>query len=152
MDPIRMSRLWLFFALLAVGLVWTWSQVAQQPLEHSQVGAEDVVLLRTEPGCDLAQGPCAAYGNDVALVASVRAAGEGVAWRVKLVGAAPALPQLSLWLLSPGTATRELAVFESGDEWYADSARRVPPNSLLRVRVSGGPVPLIADFPLQGKR
>lgn len=149
----KVNRLWLFFALVSVVLVWTWSQVMQRQAGSGLVDGENIILLRSEEGCDLAIGPCAAYLRDFAVVASASADGAGVAWRVKLVGdGGPAFPELSLQLLGRQDAAQSLAVRREGDEWRARSPGTVASGSILRVRVRGGEMPLVADFPLVGKR
>lgn len=145
------NRIWLFFVVVAVALVWSWSQVGQHQTASIRLKGEEIRLLRTERGCDLAKGPCAAYLADLAVVAAAKAEGDGVRWRVSLVGeGVPEVPVVAMLLLPPKGSALQLAVLQSGDEWRADSPRRVAPGSILRVRIEGGPLPLIADFSLRG--
>jgi len=146
------NKVWLLFAVVAVALVWTWSQVGQRGTQHQPGGlSEDIDLLRTEPDCDLAAAPCAAYGHDVGLVAAASVAGDGVRWRVRLVGeGAPAVPRLQLQLRPPAGAARDLTVHPTAQGWQGESAGRVSRGSVLRVRVEGGERALVAEFPLRG--
>lgn len=149
MDRTRFNRLWLIFAMVAVALVWAWSEVAQRSDQQRDHTGEPVELLRTEAGCDLAVAPCAAYGAGLGLVASAHADGDGVRWRFKLVGdTPPAPPRLSARLLPKQGDPRTLDVVQVGSEWQAYLPSRVASGAMLRVRVAGGSVPLIADFPL----
>ena len=152
MDRKALYRLWLLFVVVATGLVWTWGQVGQRSAERIKVGGEALELLRTEEGCDLAMGPCAAYGGGLALVAAAKAEGEGVRWQVKLVGTGvPSRPRLQLSLLTAVGKAETLPVMQTADTWQAHSGR-VTPGTTLRVRVEGGAQPLVADFPLRGAR
>jgi hypothetical protein len=149
MNRNKLYRLWLLFVVVATGLVWTWSQVGQHGGRPDKIDGESLELLRTEAGCDLAVGPCAAYGAQVGMVASARVEGEGVRWRVRLVGkGVPALPRVRLSLLPARGDKIMLSVVQTADEWQARTAGRVTTGSTLRVRVEGGAQPLVADFPL----
>lgn len=149
MDRQKFNKLWLLFAVFATGLVWTWSQVGQRSQQAFEVDGRPVDLLRVEAGCHLAAGPCAAYGDNAALVASVTRQAEGLRWRVKALGEAlPALPELALELREPGGAPLSLQVVKVGDEWQAYSSGLAPADGELRVRLSGGERPWVADFPL----
>lgn len=153
MDVRKLNRLWLFFMVVATALVWTWSRVGQHPTDGIGAEGADVRLLKTEADCDLARGPCAAYQEGLAVVAVGKVEGEGVRWRVRLVGRDGLQPpQLVMLLLTPGAPAQQLAVLQTGDEWLADSPRRVAPGSTLRVRIEDGHLPLVADFPLRGSR
>jgi hypothetical protein len=150
-DKSRFGRLWLLFALVAVALVWSWSQVFEQSRPEQQTDGMPIELLRSEPGCDLAAGPCAAYAARFALVASARAAQDTIRWRVKLVGdAAPQSPQLAMSLLSPQGQPSPLKTVRVGDEWQAVSVGRVARDSVLRVSLGNGDLLRIAEFPLRG--
>lgn len=145
----RFQHLWLLFAVVAVALVWTWSQVAQNTTSPTRVESGSIELLRTEPNCDLAQGPCAAYGVDIAMVAVAQAEGQGVRWRIKLLGKqVPAVPVVALAVHSPGAKPQALTVLQVGDEWQAYSSARVLKGSVLRARLTGGQQPWVADYPL----
>lgn len=150
----RFQRLWLLFAVVATALVWTWSQVGQrqsvEPL--SPADAEDFRLLHIEKGCNLAVAPCAAYGDQLALVATVTVEGEGLRWRVKLIGEGlPAQPKLTMELHRPGAGPASLNVVRVADEWQAFSPGLVRSGSALRVRLAGGALPWLVDYPLSGK-
>lgn len=149
----RMNRMMLFFVLVSIALIWSWSQVGQRQLGKGVIEGEDIVLLHTERGCDLAKAPCAAYLKTYAVVASASAAAPGVTWRVKLVGeGGPELPRVELQLLEPGEKPRSLAVLQAADQWQAMTRHKVKPGTLLRVYVRGGELPLVADFPVVGDK
>lgn len=57
------NRLWIFFVIVAVGLVLSWGQIGQKA---GQLSIDR--LLDTETPCRPQVVPCAAYGADVALV------------------------------------------------------------------------------------
>jgi len=68
-DTARMNgyaRYWIFFVIVAVGLVLSWGQVGRKT---DQVMAEqDVIYLQTEVACRPQRAPCAAVAHDRALV------------------------------------------------------------------------------------
>lgn len=143
------GRLWLLFALVATALVWSWSQVFQHSPPPTRTDGEQVALLRTEPGCDLDRGPCAAYGEQLALVASAQRDGEGVRWRAKLVGERlPPQLDLQLGLLAPSGVRQPLPTLRTADQWQARSAATVAGGSVLQVRLQADGRLWIAEFPL----
>jgi hypothetical protein len=62
----RWNRLWIFFAIVAVGLVLSWGQVGREASQR--VATRAGAWLDTEVPCAPLHTPCAAYGGDVALV------------------------------------------------------------------------------------
>jgi hypothetical protein len=62
----RSNRLWIFFVIVAVGLVLSWGQVGRE--ESPRVATRDGAWLDTEVPCTPLEAPCAAYGSSVALV------------------------------------------------------------------------------------
>ncbi len=149
--PRNFQKLWLLFAVVATALVWTWSQVGQQQQSPGgTVAPEDLRLLRTEADCNLATGPCAAYGRDLAFVAAVSVAGEGLRWRLKLAGdGAPAMPRMAAQLIAPDRSQVPLSVVQVGDQWQAYSRGLAQAGSTLRVRVSVAAQSWVAEFPLR---
>ena len=149
MDKRTFNKLWLLFAVFAVGLVWTWSQVGQRSQQAFEGEGAQVTLLRVEAGCDLSRAACAAYGTDAAVVVSVAREAEGLRWRVKALGdGLPALAELTLELRARDGSSVPLQVVEVADEWQAYSAGLAPAGGELRVRVDGGEARWVADFPL----
>jgi hypothetical protein len=147
------GRLWLLFALVATALVWSWSQVFQHSPRSDQTEADQVALLRTEPGCDLDREPCAAYGGQLALVASAQRDGEGVRWRAKLVGEGlPPQLDVQLGLLAPSGVHQALPTLRTADHWQARSAATVASGSVLQVRLQADGRLWMAEFPLGRKR
>lgn len=149
------QKLWLLFAVVATALVWTWSQVAQQhgPDPKDNVSQDSFSLLRTEPDCNLAEGPCAAYGTDFALVAVVAVDGEGLRWQLKFAGAKrPPVPTFEVSLIAPDRSSTALRAVQVGDQWQAHSQGLAMAGSTLRVRVSGAGQVWVADYPLRASQ
>ena len=77
----RTNRLWIFFVIVAVGLVLSWGQVGR--VESQRVAPRDGVWLDTEVPCTPLEAPCAAYGGSLALVLGPDRPGR---LRLKVVG------------------------------------------------------------------
>ena len=60
------ARYWLFFAIVAVGLVLSWGSVGRKT--HQVLHDDGVVYLHTEEPCTPSDSPCAAYARDRALI------------------------------------------------------------------------------------
>lgn len=77
-------RLWIFFVIVALGLVLSWSLIGHKT-GRMEVGA----ILATETPCRPYQAPCAAFGSEMALVL-----GPGPGTDLLLKAAGQPLPQL----------------------------------------------------------
>jgi hypothetical protein len=138
----RLGSFWLFFSIVAVGLVLSWGQVGRRTDHVLQ--AEPVVYLVNEKGCRPVAVPCAAVARDRALV--LGPAGQGLA--LKQTG------------FAPGDLAEAEAVFlDAGDSELA--RRTLPPDrqawllagipdraQSLRVRLAGANGVTVAEFPL----
>lgn len=138
----RLGSFWLFFAIVAVGLVLSWGQVGHRTDRVLQ--AESVVYLVNEKGCRPAEEPCAAVARDRALV--LGPAVQGLA--LKQTGFAPGdLVEAEAVFL--GAADNELArrtLPPDRQPWLlADIPARA---QSLRVRLAGGRGLTVAEFPL----
>jgi hypothetical protein len=60
------NRVWIFFVIVAVGLVLSWGQVGRKA--EQRLGADPSRLLQTESPCQPQHAPCAASGAAFALV------------------------------------------------------------------------------------
>ena len=63
---MSMGRYWIFFVIVAVGLVLSWGQVGRKT-EH-ELRERPVDFLSVESGCDPMHAPCAAYAGERAMV------------------------------------------------------------------------------------
>ena len=77
----RTNRLWIFFVIVAVGLVLSWGQVGRE--QSQRIATPGGSWLDTETPCEPLAAPCAAYGGDAALVVGPERPGV---LRLKLVG------------------------------------------------------------------
>lgn len=60
------NRVWIFFVIVAVGLVLSWGQIGRKA--EQRLGADPSRLLQTESPCQPRRAPCAATGAAFALV------------------------------------------------------------------------------------
>ena len=144
MPMRREGRYWLFFVIVAVGLVLSWGQIGRKT--HRVLGADPIQLLATEQPCSPATAPCAALGGDRALVLGPGSAGL----RLRTAGFdADSLAVRELQFISPSgdrLATRELPVLP--DDWVLDA---IPKDTVvLRIRLqASGEAATVAEFPLR---
>ena len=94
---MSMGRYWIFFVIVAVGLVLSWGQVGRKT-EH-ELRERPVDFLSVESGCDPMHAPCAAYAGERAMVLGPEQGGL----LLKLAGIDPAsVASVEAVLLDPG--------------------------------------------------
>ena len=76
------SRIWIFFVIIAVGLVLSWGQIGKKTQQELSDDASN--LLRTEQSCQPLTTPCAATGSLVGIVL-----GPGVPGSLELESTSP---------------------------------------------------------------
>ncbi len=152
------NKLWLFFVLVAAGLIYAYSLVGKRFAERAaqpQGQGEPprrALLLHAEADCRPLRRPCAAYAHSAALVLQARRLTESgeLAVAVGAVGfPASGLDGAELILLAPGTDKGYRAVYSNGG-WKAvfplaaDAGR-------LEVRLRDARRVWVADFPLRAE-
>jgi hypothetical protein len=139
------GRFWIFFVIVAVGLVLSWGQVGRKTVEVLAEG--DVAYLWTEEPCAPRVAPCAASASDVALVLGPAAGGL----RLRAIGLpVAAVEALQAEYLDADAQVLSSLIIDAGpgpgtDGWplpAADSAVR------LRVYLEMPGRSLVAEFPL----
>ena len=135
-----MGRYWIFFVIVAVGLVLSWGQIGRKA--ESRLESTPVVLLATEAGCHLARAPCAAYGEGLAMVARWDARAATI--EVRLVGLDPQEVSAARVQVPGRDGELPLAWRVAGSGW----AGRLPAaGSPLSVVLETGRRRLVAEFP-----
>ncbi|MCB1723284.1 MAG: hypothetical protein H6959_09300 [Chromatiaceae bacterium] len=139
---MSMGRYWIFFVIVAVGLVLSWGQVGRKT-EH-ELRERPVDFLSVESGCDPMHAPCAAYAGERAMVLGPEQGGL----LLKLAGIDPAsVASVEAVLLDPGgdaAATRQLRQGNGGWVLPLSGASNA---SQVRISVNAGAT-TVADFPL----
>ena len=136
------ARYWIFFVIVAIGLVLSWGQVG---LKTRQVMAEqDVVYLQTESPCRPRERPCAAVAADRALVLGP----DGAGLRLRQAGfdAGGLLGVEFEFLGADGRDIVESGSGKSAPPWQIGE----PPAAAtgLRVSVLTNSEKTVAEFPL----
>lgn len=148
----RWNRYLIFYVIVAVGLVLSWGQIGRK---YAQLGPDGGVrLLRVEDDCTLERGSCAAYRENLGMVADLRRAVEGsLLLRLRFVNP-QALPLLGVKAGIHSSGSREpislTELFPNGDDSWQG---RLPPFGqagayLLRVESILGGERSSTDFPL----
>lgn len=141
------GRYWLFFAIVAIGLVLSWGQVGRKT--HQVLDAEPIVYLATEADCRPERAPCAAMGGDRGLVLGPASGSSGVGLMLRQTGfVAGRIQSVEVRYLS--AAEEELARRDArphGDGWVVASPP--PTATTVRIRVRDDRTATVADFPLQ---
>lgn len=136
------ARYWIFFVIVAVGLVLSWGQVGRKT---RQVMAEqDVVYLHTETPCRPRERPCAAVATDRALVLGP----DGAGLRLRQTGFDQGqLHGIEYAFL--GIDGEETVASGSGPSAYEWQIGEPPvPAAVLRVSVLANGERTVAEFPL----
>ncbi len=98
------NRLWMFFILIAAGLVYSYAMVGKhyrQAVDESSAAASssrDALILNVEEDCHPFQAPCAAYAASAALVL-----------RLRRVSGADGAPELAVEVAQVGLPAKTLA-------------------------------------------
>lgn len=136
-----LARYWIFFVIVAVGLVLSWGQVGRKTVQV--LAEEEVRYLVAERPCRPRAAPCAASGSDVALVLGPDRSG----FRLRSLG----LPATAV------DALRVEYIDDDGRVLETVSPGTAPPDWLLadvagatavRITVHMADRRLVADFPL----
>ena len=139
----RLGRYWLFFVIVAVGLVLSWGQVGRKT--QRVLSEEPVSILASEPDCQVIRGPCAAVAADRALVLGPAAGGL----RLRQTGFDPAdIATIEAQLLRDGeTPQAPRPLLRDGDGWRLTLPEAAA--GTLRLRVVGTERISVADFELR---
>jgi len=141
----RTNAIWIFFVIVAVGLVLSWAQLGHKA-EFGDA-ADPFSLLVAEPGCDLNRAPCAAYGTKLALVARVTRDGQLM---LRLVGQ-PAETAPTAELQVPGSAPLAVPLRSLEPGWGGSVPPHADAAATLRVRLRVGPDAYLAEFALNSR-
>jgi hypothetical protein len=136
----RTSRYLLFYAILAVGLAYSWGQLGRRTQLDPK---RPVHLMSTESDCQPWHAPCAAYAKDFALV--LGPAGTGL----RLVGSdLPNAVEISAKQFGAGGQSLDDPTLKtlSANAWQLDG---LPRQGRLRINLLGPSKQWSAEFPLQ---
>jgi hypothetical protein len=135
------ARYWVFFVIVAIGLVLSWGQVGRKT--QQVIEQEDVVYLIAESLCRPASAPCAAVGGDRALVLGPDTAGL----RLEQTGfERGALSRIEVEFLDLTGQTRSATAIDPVSTAWRITG--VPESiSLIRVSVIGNRERSVAEFP-----
>ncbi len=159
----NINRLWMFFILIAAGLVYSYAMVGERYRRAGEAPpagealSRDALILNVEEDCYPFQAPCAAYAASAALVLRLgRVSGAGGAPELAVEVAQVGFPAQALasavLLLAPRTerATAPLFRFRavaSGDVWKAVFPLDAKATR-LEVRLDDGKRVWVAEYPL----
>ena len=138
------NRIWIFFVIVAVGLVLSWGQVGKKVQVSLLEDATEPLF--TEPDCQPLLLPCAATGRELGLVLGPM---SGARLLLKATSVDARLEGVFLETRAARSAVRLLPVVElGGGEWQVDlPTKRDPKASDLRVRFATPAVTAI--YPLR---
>ncbi len=146
---MKWDRVWIFFVIIAIGLALSWGRVGQNTRED--MGEDDFLLLRTEPGCVLPRDTCAAYLSDVALVAKAEMLPDArIGLYFKAVGLAPGeVEGFAVELLHEPEPPVTLAVLQRASDWQAIYAGKPLDWASVRVSFRHEGIRHVADYRLE---
>lgn len=136
------ARYWVFFVIVAIGLVLSWGQVGRKT--RQVIEQEDVVYLVAESPCGPRISPCAAVAGDRALVLGPDTAGL----RLEQAGFRPeSLSRIEIEYLDlTGQATASSTIEPLAPVWRLSA---IPTSvSIVRVSLVGNRERSVAEFPL----
>jgi hypothetical protein len=138
----RLGRYWLFFVIVAVGLVLSWGQVGRKT--HQVLTEAPTTLLTTEANCRPGLAPCAAMGNSRAMV--LGPAGNGLRVVTKGFDPASLLAARATWFDRANDVVGQSTLSTDATEWRIRSlpgdARR------MRIEIDSNDGTVVAEFPL----
>ena len=139
-----MRGYWLIFVIVAVGLVLSWGQVGRKA---ERVMAETPVrMLQVEDACRPRLAPCAALGQDRALVLGPGSSGL----LLRAAGVTAPERDIEVLVLSADGEATALVPLGKGDTWVLD---RLPSAALtLRVSLHLEDGITVAEFPLSSRQ
>lgn len=138
-----LARYWIFFVIVAVGLVLSWGQVGvktRQTLES----LPPMSLLSTESPCQPAQAPCAATSADRAVV--LGPARNGLAVRQTGIDRGAIERAEAALLDDAGQVTERRLLLDRGDGWDVGRLPADVPRLQIQFHEQGGVT--VAEFPL----
>lgn len=139
----NLARYWIFFVIVAVGLVLSWGQVGVKTQKTLQ-SLPPMSLLSTESPCRPAQAPCAATSTDRAVV--LGPARQGLAVRQTGIDMGSIERAEAAFLDARGQITERRLLLDRGDGWHVGS---LPPGSQrLQIRFHEQAGVTVAEFPL----
>ena len=135
------ARYWIFFVIVAIGLVLSWGQVGRKT--HQVLTDEPVIVLYAEPGCSPLRAPCAAMAGDRGLVLGP----DGPGLRLEQAGfATDDLSGIDVeYLAADGEILGVASIEMTGSRWLLPSA--VDGAVAVRVSLSGDSLRSVAEFP-----
>lgn len=152
----RIDWIWVFFVIIAVGLVLSWGRTGQRLVQDRPPAADRVdteQLLATESPCRPLFSPCAAIGDDLAIVLGpVRGQADLVA--VELVADTPdrldTAPEVDWQPVDDDTAPalRLAPRALSPSRWVVALPQSAAPAPRLSVRLNRSGQEYAARFPL----
>jgi hypothetical protein len=138
----RLGRYWLFFVIVAVGLVLSWGQVGRKT--HQVLTEAPTTLLTTEANCRPGRAPCAAMGNSHAVV--LGPAGNGLRVVTKGFDPASLLGGRVTWVDHANDVVGQAMLGTDATEWQI---RSVPVDSRrIRIEIDSNDGTVVAEFPL----
>jgi hypothetical protein len=136
------ARYWIFFVIVALGLVLSWGQVGRKTREV--MAEQDVIYLQNETPCRPRHQPCAAVAADRALVLGP----DGEGFRLRSAGFDPdQLLGLEYGFIGADDGDVISSGFApSGADWQIGA----PPAAAtgLRVSILSNGEKTVAEFPL----
>ena len=138
----RLGRYWLIFVIVAVGLALSWGQVGRKT--QRVLRDDPVIYLQTEKDCRPSSTPCAAVGQDRAVVLGP---GEGgLLARTTGFDTGLIVDVEVIMLGLDGTALERRTLAPDAPAW---SVGDLPAGTrLLRYRISANRETTVAEFPL----
>jgi hypothetical protein len=140
------ARYWIFFVIVAVGLVLSWGQVGRKT--DQVMAQQDVIYLQTETPCRPRQAPCAAVATDRALVLGPD--GDGLRLRSAGFDADRLLGIEYAFIGADGEELARSAIDQSATSWRIGH----PPTAASEIRASVlvNGEKTVAEFPLSLNR
>lgn len=152
-DP-RWNRIWFFFLIVAVGLIFSWGQVGNRYQQQQAIDTREYLLLRTEADCNLQFSPCAAFAPDYALVTKLEYHSGWQSIHVKAAGKPLTDMSQVKFSFEPESSLYDAelltARYQKDGVWFTDVQLPVQDKTVwkLRISVDKNERVLVADFPL----
>lgn len=143
------DRVWIFFVIVAIGLVLSWNQVGRKTL--TGIDNQGLEVLVTEKNCDIRREPCAAYGRSIAVVCQFVTESGAVLVRARLVAGKkmPLRPDSVKFSFydDDGALIQELISEMSADAQWVSRLSELPSQATrYRVNISMGDQGFVAEY------